>query len=62
MFLILYMGLGFVKNEKVTIKYDKTLKNFKKDLVLTAASFEANSMYDNDLLNACSTPDTYLDM
>ena len=62
MFLILYMGLGFVKNEKVTIKYDKTLKNLKKDLVLTAASFEANSMCDNDLLNACSTPDTYPDM
>ena len=61
-FLILYMGLGFVKNEKVTIKYDKTLKNLKKDLVLTAASFEANSMCDNDLLNACSTPDTYPDM
>ena len=52
------MGLGFVKNEKVTIKYD----NLKKDLVLTAASFEANSMCDNDLLNACSTPDTYPDM
>lgn len=56
------MGLGFVTNEKVAIKYDKPLMNLKKDLVLTAALFEANSMCDNDLLNACLTPDTYLDM
>ena len=33
-----------------------------KDLVLTAASFEVNSMCNNDLLNACSTADTYLDV
>lgn len=27
MFLILYMGLGFVTNKKAAIKYDKTSKN-----------------------------------
>lgn len=33
-FLILYMGLGFVTNKKAAIKYDKTLKDLFLEIIV----------------------------